>query len=131
MSQAIMDQALELGRRISESAEFKAVQEKEKNMLQDEAAQKLLKEFQELQQKNQQKQMQGKQITPEDIKEFEAMELKMLENPFIKDFSEAQNAFQNLLNTVNQTINKAMLSARDEQQQCTSCSTCSPTGDCQ
>ena len=112
MSQHIFDQALELGRRISECQEFKEVQEKENAMLQDSAAQELLKEFQQMQQVNQQKQMQGQQITPEDIKAFEAMELRMMENPLIREFSESQNKFQNLLNTVNQTINKAMLANR-------------------
>ncbi|MBM7854147.1 cell fate (sporulation/competence/biofilm development) regulator YlbF (YheA/YmcA/DUF963 family) [Desulfohalotomaculum tongense] len=122
MSQQILDQALELGKLIAESEEFSAVQEKEAAMLKDPAAQELLKEYQQLQQQYQQKQMRGEQITPEEIKAFEEKEVKMLENQFINEFHKAQNKFQNLLNTVNETINKAMLEKRGHQHGA-SCST--------
>ncbi len=113
MSQAIIDKALELGKKIADSDEFNEVQEKEKLMLQDPAADQLLRQFQQLQMKHQQKQMQGKQLSQDDIQEFETFETKMLENPKIKDFYEAQSKFQDLLNNVNQTINKAMMEKRN------------------
>lgn len=127
MSQQIFDQALELGKRISASDEFKAVQAKEAAMFQDEAAQGLLKEFQQLQQGHQQKQEQGHQITPAEIKSFEEMELKMLENPLIKAFSEAQSAFQKLLENVNKTINETMIPNTEPaaDSSCSSASSCS------
>ncbi|MCL0107831.1 YlbF family regulator [Peptococcaceae bacterium] len=113
MSQEVFEQALELGRKIAESEEFKEVQRAESAMLKDSEAQKLLMEFQLLQQQQRQKQQSGISLTAEDIKQLEQIESKMLQNPLIKSFSEAQHKFQELLNAVNETINKTMLSKRD------------------
>ncbi len=124
MSQAILEKALELGKKIAESDEFKDLQAKEKNMLQDKEAGRLLKSFQELQKEYQEKQMQGEQLTPADIKRFEAHETKMLENPLIREFYESQNKFQELLDTVNYTINQAMLEKRREVHG----ASCTPSG---
>lgn len=110
-----MEKALELGKRIADSAEFNEVQEKEAAMLKDPAASELLQSFQQLQQQYQQKQMQGEQLAPEEIKAFEEKEATMMENPFIKEFQEAQEKFQNVLNTVNQTINQAMMDKRNAE----------------
>ncbi|MBO8137593.1 MAG: YlbF family regulator [Desulfotomaculum sp.] len=124
MSKQILEKALELGKHIAESEEFASVQEKEAAMLQDPDAKKLLMEYQELQQKYQQKQMQGEKITPEDIKIFESKEIEMLDNENIKKFHEAKDKFQDLLNLVNETINKAMLEKRNSAAQ----SDCSSSG---
>lgn len=113
MSQEVFEQALELGRKIAESEEFKEVQRAESAMLKDSEAQKLLMEFQLLQQQQRQKQQSGISLTAEDIKQFEQIESKMLQNPLIKSFSEAQHKFQELLNAVNETINKTMLGKKD------------------
>lgn len=124
VSKQILEKALELGKHIAESEEFASVQEKEAAMLQDPDAKKLLMEYQELQQKYQQKQMQGEKITPEDIKIFESKEIEMLDNENIKKFHEAKDKFQDLLNLVNETINKAMLEKRNSAAQ----SDCSSSG---
>lgn len=128
MSQQVLDQAFELGKKIAESDEFKAVQQAESTMLSDPEAQKLLMEFQQMQQQQRQKQESGLPITPDEIKNFEQMELKMLQNPLIKNFSEAQHNFQELLNTVNETINNTMLDKRDNAG--SSCSSGSCSGSC-
>lgn len=112
MAQHILDMALELGQLIKESDQFKNAQQKENTMLQDANAQKLLDKYQKIQQEYQQRQIQGKQLTPEDIKDFELMELKLLENPLIKDFTEAKGNFDDLLKSVNETINKTMIGAK-------------------
>lgn len=120
MKQNILDMALELGKLIKESEQFKTVQNKENIMLQDGPAQKLLTEYQKTQLAYQQKQLQGQKLTPEDIKAFEELEIKLLENSYIKDFTEAKGIFDDLLKTVNETINNAMMA--DETSQNSSCS---------
>lgn len=116
MSQNILDMAFELGKLIKESQIFKNVQQNENLMLQDDTAKKLLSEYQKLQQAYQQKQLQGQKLTPEDIKVFENMELKLMENPLIKDFTEAKGIFDDLLKKVNETINTAMNSDQTKKQ---------------
>lgn len=120
MKQNILDMALELGKLIKESEQFKTVQNKENVMLQDVPAQKLLTDYQKTQLAYQQKQQQGQKLTPEDIKAFEELEVKLLENSYIKDFTEAKGIFDDLLKTVNETINNAMMA--DETPQSSSCS---------
>jgi cell fate (sporulation/competence/biofilm development) regulator YlbF (YheA/YmcA/DUF963 family) len=109
MKQNILDMALELGKLIKESEHFKKVQHNETIMLQDAAAQKLLTDYQKLQQAYQLKQQQGQKLTPEDIKAFEELEIKLLENSYIKEFTEAKGVFDDLLKSVNETINKSMM----------------------
>ncbi|MEG6615644.1 YlbF family regulator [Peptococcaceae bacterium 1198_IL3148] len=117
MAQHILDMAFELGKLIKESDQFKAVQRKESIMLQDDGAQKLLTQYQKIQQDYQQRQMQGKKLTPEDIKAFEELEVKLLENSLIKDFTEAKGDFDDLLKNVNETINKTMVGAITPKEQ--------------
>lgn len=114
MLQNIIDQANVLGDLLKESAEFKDVQAKEATMLQDADAQKLLGEQQQMQQSLQAKQMQGQQLSPEDMQAYKGIEAKMLENPMAKDFFDARDKFENLLNTVNQTINNALMGKQDD-----------------
>jgi cell fate (sporulation/competence/biofilm development) regulator YlbF (YheA/YmcA/DUF963 family) len=113
MSQTIVEQAKVLGNLLKESAEFKEVKVKEAAMLQDAEAQKLLSEQQQMQQSLQVKQMQGQQMTQEDMQAYRDLETKMLANPFVKDFFDTRDKFENLLNTVNQTINNELTDHHD------------------
>lgn len=121
MVQHILDMSLELGKLIKQSEAFKQLQAKEAVMLQDDNAQKLLADYQKIQLTYQQKQMQGQKLTPEDIKAFEEMELKLLENHYIKDFVKAKGVLEDLLKSVNETINKAMLGGKTSQEAEASC----------
>lgn len=115
MAQHILDMALELGKLIKESEQFKNTQIKEADMFQDEEAKKLLGVFRDTQMAYAQKQQKGEKLTPGDIKAFEEMELTLLENSNIKEFTEAKGLFDDLLKTVNETINKAMEPDESEQ----------------
>jgi cell fate (sporulation/competence/biofilm development) regulator YlbF (YheA/YmcA/DUF963 family) len=115
MAQHILDMALELGKLIKESDQFKDVQAKEGIMLQDAKARELLNNYQKIQQDYQQRQIKGIKLTPEDIKAFEEMEVKLLENGSIKDFTEAKGNFDDLLKNVNETINKSMIGAAPKE----------------
>lgn len=128
MSQNIIEQANLLGTMLKNSEEFKEVQQKEMIMLQNPDAQKALNEHEQARHSLQSKQMQGQQLTHEDIEALRAIEAKMLEVPAIKDFNDAREKFEALLNNVNQTINRALLG----QQGGCGCSSdsCSPSGGC-
>lgn len=123
MSQNIMEQAALLGNMLKESAEFKAVREREEAMLQDADASKALNQHQQMHTSLQMKQMQGQQLTQEDIQAFKDFESKMMENATVKEFNEAREKFEQLLNQVNTTINNALLADRNACGSGCSCDT--------
>lgn len=106
MNEILQQKAQELGNLITETEEFKKVKELQSAMFVDEQAMGLLKEFQQLQARNHNKQ-QLNELTNEDLKEVEKAELKMLENDLIKTFHEAQTDFQRLLNFVMKDVIEA------------------------
>ncbi|MEG6615643.1 YlbF family regulator [Peptococcaceae bacterium 1198_IL3148] len=130
MSQNIVEQATLLGNLLKESAEFKEVRAKEAAMLQDAEAQKLLNEQQQVQQSLQMKQMQGQQLTQEDMAAYKELESKMLANPLVKDYFDTRDKFENLLNTVNQTINNALMGQQDSCGSGCDCNTGCHCGGC-
>lgn len=130
MSQNIIEQARILGTMLKDSDEFKKVQEKELAMMQNADAKKALDEHQQTREGLQMKQMQGEQLSQEEIEGFQALEAKMLENSMIKEFNDVREKFEALLNNVNQTINSALLGQPDSCDcGCTSTS-CAPSSGC-
>lgn len=98
MSQAVMEKASELGHLITETEEFYEVKEKQSKMFKNSAAMELLKSYDALKKQQKEKQEKGEKITGEDMKALEQAEIKLSENPIIKEFFEAQNKFQEMLN---------------------------------
>ncbi|MBO8128331.1 MAG: YlbF family regulator [Peptococcaceae bacterium] len=107
MSQKVMEKAQDLGKAIAETEEYKEVKEKQALMFRNRESQELLRNYQAMKEDIQKKQAMGEPVSPEEQKAMEQMELKMSENPIIKDFMEAQNRFQQLLNKAIQTVVEA------------------------
>jgi len=97
--------AEELGRLITQTEEYKEVKEKQSRLFQDQEAVALLQELQNLQVENERKKREG-DLTHEDIKKSEQLELKTLDNPLIRELHEAQIGLQKVLNTVMKNIIK-------------------------
>lgn len=106
MSQAVMEKASELGRLITETEEFSVVKEKQSVMFKNGAAVELLRSYDELKKQQKEKQEKGEQLTEEDMKTLELAEEKLSENPTIKEFFEAQQKFQEMLNKVIELVVK-------------------------
>lgn len=106
MTELLQQKAKELGKLITETEEFKRVKELQSAMFADEQAMAILKEVQQLQNRNLNKQKLN-ELTNEDLKEVEQAELNMLENDIIKAFHEAQTDFQRVLNFVMKDVIEA------------------------
>lgn len=98
MSQAVMDKAAELGNLITETEEFKTVKEKQAAMFANGSAVELLQAYDQLKKEQKEKQENGQSLTEEDSKALEGAQTRLNENPAIREFFEAQNEFQELLN---------------------------------
>lgn len=97
MSEEVMAKATELGRAISESPEAQLVRERQQAMFDNTKTLEMLKTFHGMQDILRRKQQAGEQITPDEQKGMEQMELKMHENRLYREFMEAQNALQEML----------------------------------
>ncbi|MTI80915.1 MAG: YlbF family regulator [Firmicutes bacterium] len=106
LNEGLEEKANELGAFIKETNEYKEVKEKQSALFDNEDAMQLLTEFNKLQAQNHKKQQAG-QVTQEDMKAVEQAELRMLENPLIKDFHESQVKFQRVLNEVMKMVVEA------------------------
>ncbi len=100
MSQEVLDKALELGRVITQCAEYQDVKVKQKVMFNDNTALEMLKTFHGMQDMAQKKQARNVSLTPAEIQAMEQMELQMAEHPSIKAFHESQGKYQELINKV-------------------------------
>ncbi|SFG26412.1 Cell fate regulator YlbF, YheA/YmcA/DUF963 family (controls sporulation, competence, biofilm development) [Desulfotomaculum arcticum] len=107
MSKLVYEKAAELGKSIMESDELKEVKRAENAMIGDPNAQALLKRFHELQQLQKEKQKKGQTLTKEETREYEGVQLKFMENKTIKNFSEAQNNFQEMMNQIMKIIKES------------------------
>ncbi len=107
MSKEVFTKAEELGKSIVASEEFKEVQKREKDLMGDPSAQALLKKFHELQKLQKEKQKNGKSLSKEEAREFEQVQLQIMENKTIKSFSEAQEKFQHMMNKTMDIIRKS------------------------
>ncbi|MFW6265098.1 MAG: YlbF family regulator [Bacillota bacterium] len=108
---SIMEKAKSLGEAIVESSEFEELKTAETNMYEDEEAKALLDEFSAKQKRLQMAQSNGKPVTQDDQKDLQAMQVKMQANEKVKEFMEAQQKFNQVMETVNQTISSVMASA--------------------
>jgi len=100
----VISYAEELADAIVESSEFKELKEKEEVMVQDEEAKAMLDDLNAKYQQAQMLQQNGQQLSDEQRQELSVMEQKMKQNDKIAEFYEAQNHFNQLMNSVNQVI---------------------------
>lgn len=103
-----MDKAEELGDEILESSEYNELKDAEEAVESDETAKSLLDEFQAAQKRLQMAQANGQEVTQEQQQEIQSIQAKMQENEKIKEFMEAQQNFNKIMQTVNQVITSAL-----------------------
>ncbi|AEG60234.1 YlbF family regulator [Desulforamulus ruminis] len=126
MSDIVIEKALELGKLIAGSDNYKMMREKEASMMADVDAVMLIEKFQDLQRNHQMVRMQGQELTEAQLNDVYALEEQMMENTLIREFAEIQDQFQKFLNQVNETISEGIEGKPKESQSCSSCSSCGP-----
>ena len=110
----VMEYAEDLAEAIVDSQEFQELKEKEETMVEDEDAKTMLDELNAKYQQAQMMQKNGQQMSDEQKQELQVMEQKMKKNDKISEFYEAQNHFNQLMNSVNQVITQK-LQGKEEQ----------------
>lgn len=104
----LLDKALELGKDLSETAEYKQMKQLEENLRNDEVARKLVQDFQRLQQAYHRMTMTGHQVTEENMKKLDELEKMAMENATVKAFYESNMRFHGLVETVNAKIQEGI-----------------------
>ncbi len=107
--------ALDLGREISETAEYKQVKQVEECLSSDEVALKLIEDFQAMHESYERMEMSGHPVSGEDIKTLEELEKKAIDNPTLKSYFEAKMRFNKLIEMVNTKIQEGI---RKEPHKC-------------
>jgi len=101
-----IEKAIEFAEALASSSEFKAFNEAREKMTKDEAAQRMLQEFQRRQQSLQIAQMTGYSVSMEQINSLKEYQHKMLQHPTIKKFFEAQQEVGQLIQTTSDIISQ-------------------------
>jgi len=105
---SVIDKALDLGKALTETDEYKEMQKAEAAMGQDPEARKLVTDFQNLHKAYQRMQSMGHKIEEEHMDKLREMHGRMMTNSLIKEYEEARSKFDNLLTEVNSKINQGM-----------------------
>ena len=105
---SIMEKAKSLGKAIVDSKEYESLKNAEEKMYQDQEAKSLLDEFSAHQKRLQMAQANGKPVSEKQQKEIQNIQAKMQENNKVKEFMQAQQQFNQVMQTVNQTISSVM-----------------------
>jgi len=103
-----MEKARSLGEAILESTEYRELKEAEEAMYNNEEAKTLLNELNAKQRQIQMAQANGKPINQKQQKEIQNIQARMQTNDKVKDFMEAQKNFNQVMQTVNQTITSVL-----------------------
>lgn len=107
----IKAKAEELATLIKESEQFETLKSAESRLKLDPAAQDLVQEFQELQQKAMEAQYSGQQPSSEEMEKLQSLQEQMKLNLTIKNMAEAQEEFEKLMKEVNETISQSLSKA--------------------
>lgn len=110
----VMEYAEDLANAIVESQEYQELKEKEEIMVEDEEAKSMLDNLNAKYQQVQMMQQNGQEVSDEKKQELQMMEQKMKQNDKISEFYEAQNHFNQLMNSVNQVITDKLQGEEDE-----------------
>ena len=110
----VMEYAEDLANAIVESQEFQELKDKEEVMVEDEDAKSMLDDLNAKYQQVQMMQQNGQEVSDEQKQELQMMEQKMKQNDKISEFYEAQNHFNQLMNSVNQVITDKLQGEEEE-----------------
>ncbi len=108
---SIMEKAEELAKEIIDTAEYKELKSAETNMHNNEEAKSLLEDYQAKQKQLQMMQANGKNVNQQQQKKIQTIQNKLQKNPKIRKFMEAQQKFNKLMETINQTISEQLQNA--------------------
>jgi len=122
---SVLEKAYELGQEILASEELYDMKHAEQSMMQDLEAQSIIQEFDTKQKKYLEMQRQGQQLTDAQKQEVADLEKRMLENPLIYSYFQAQQKFEKVLEEINNIISQA-ISGNDScsDECCSSCGSC-------
>jgi len=112
----VMNYAEELADAIVESSEFQELKDKEAVMVEDEDAKSMLDDLNAKYQQAQMMQQNGQQLSDEQRQELSTMEQKMKQNDKIAEFYEAQDHFNQLMNSVNQVITNKLQETEEDSE---------------
>ncbi|WP_409022713.1 YlbF family regulator [Dellaglioa sp. P0083] len=102
----IYDTANQMSQDLSQTEEYKALKSAYTKMQEDEIAYKLFKEFQTIQMSLQQKQMNGEEMTDEELENAHNLSEKIGGFDTIKDLMVKEQVLSEIMNEVNSIITK-------------------------
>lgn len=105
----VVDKAQELAEAISASDELSTLRDAAEKVDTDEAATFALKRFQEKQETLQRAAQSGLELPKEQLTEMQSLQDEIRGIPTIRDFAEAQNQFNTLIDQVNDIIAGAVM----------------------
>ena len=101
-----LEMARDLGKAIADSTEYKGLLDCEKNFGADQEAIGLLKSFEKERQKMQNLQALGLEVPPSAMEDLESIQERIQANGAIQKLMGCQKAYEGLLKSVNEQINK-------------------------
>lgn len=104
----ISTKAQQLADSVVESSEYQNLKEARDNIENHQAAKIMLRDFQRKQLNLQKKQMDGNPITEEDTKELNKLYEVLHINPYIRELLEAEFAFHELMNKIQEILSEAI-----------------------
>ena len=122
---SVTEKAQELGFALRETNEAKQLQDAEMDLDNDNTSRQLIEEFQQLFQKLQKAQEDGKDIAQNELDEFNALQEKVKADNIIQNYFAAQQRFNQLLQEANNVINQVLRGESCSTDCCDGCSGCS------
>jgi cell fate (sporulation/competence/biofilm development) regulator YlbF (YheA/YmcA/DUF963 family) len=111
----VQRKAQELAEAIISSPEYKRLLEARARVNNQHAAKVMLRDFQQKQLELHRKQMEGREITPEEEEQLQNLFGVISINPYIRDLFEAEFAFSGMMMQVNDALSK-VLDFQDEEE---------------
>lgn len=106
MSVNIYDTANQIEREMREISQYTDLKEAYATVAADEEANKLMKDFQGMQQTIYMKQQMGQEVTEEEVAEAQAISQKMTENELTTDLMEKERVLNQVITDINTIIMK-------------------------
>lgn len=116
MSQEVMEKARELGMALTKTPEFRDVKVKQSILFSNEVTLEMLKVFHGMQENVQRKVSQGEEVSQDDTRALEQMELKMSENRAFSEFQHSQKKYQELINKVLEIVIGVQKDVQDDDE---------------
>ena len=102
---SVIEKAKELGQELIDSEEYKELKKKESALYDDEEATSLLEDYENINKQMQMKRANGQEVSEDQQKKMQSLQMKMEQNPSIKSYIESQKKFNEVMNSVNKIIN--------------------------